>query len=479
MAGAPTRSRRRRDLRRLRERAPGRRLDDGALVRGLHERRDESGAALADRQPLRRLHRSTPTRGCRCRPSPTSTATATTTSRSACPTPTSTVPAAAAPPCSTDKPHGRAHQPRRPLGGRATRTTSTSTIPTLDNQHVGESVASVPDMTGDGWPDIAIGAPQADPGGRTDAGSVWIISGHLPPATGCRRPDGRRDVPVDPPQPADAPRRATASTAPRPATASARRSRASATRTATASPTSRSARRRHRPAGARAPERSSSSPDSTAPRRAISRPRSRCSASTARRPAPGSAPRSRQRATSTATATSTCSPARPGESTFAGAAYLVRGAPGTTTDLAARARQARSPRAPARRPAARSPPGQSLDGSGVDGLIGAPGAGGAFIVSGAGMLNPPVAAAASSRRRRRSSRRRRRSSCRRRRPLVPPAATKPAKLRLCPVKPGEAQDAVPRAPGEGQGQAAGARRPRDCPSGRPSSDQLVATPTRA
>jgi hypothetical protein len=60
--------------------------------------------------------------------------------------------------------------------------------PALDNQHVGMSVASVGDMTGDGRPDIAIGAPQADPGGRIDAGSVWIINGHLPPATGCRRP---------------------------------------------------------------------------------------------------------------------------------------------------------------------------------------------------------------------------------------------------------------------------------------------------
>ena len=59
-------------------------------------------------------------------------------------------------------------------------------FPDLDNQHIGESVAAVPDMTGDGWPDLAIGAPQADPGGRTDAGSVWIISGHLPPIdAGC------------------------------------------------------------------------------------------------------------------------------------------------------------------------------------------------------------------------------------------------------------------------------------------------------
>jgi hypothetical protein len=59
-------------------------------------------------------------------------------------------------------------------------------FPVLDNQHVGESVARVPDMTGDGWPDLAIGVPQADPGGRADAGSVWIISGHLPPIdAGC------------------------------------------------------------------------------------------------------------------------------------------------------------------------------------------------------------------------------------------------------------------------------------------------------
>ncbi len=59
-------------------------------------------------------------------------------------------------------------------------------FPELDNAHVGETVAAVPDMTGDGWPDLAIGAPQADPGGRLDAGSVWIISGHLPPIdAGC------------------------------------------------------------------------------------------------------------------------------------------------------------------------------------------------------------------------------------------------------------------------------------------------------
>ena len=61
-------------------------------------------------------------------------------------------------------------------------------FPTLDNQHIGETLASVPDMTGDGSPDLAVGAPQSDLNGKVDSGSVWIINGRLPPATGCRRP---------------------------------------------------------------------------------------------------------------------------------------------------------------------------------------------------------------------------------------------------------------------------------------------------
>src|SRR4051812_1272646 len=61
-------------------------------------------------------------------------------------------------------------------------------FPTLDNQHIGETLASVPDMTGDGSPDLAVGAPQSDINGKVDSGSVWIINGRLPPATGCRRP---------------------------------------------------------------------------------------------------------------------------------------------------------------------------------------------------------------------------------------------------------------------------------------------------
>ena len=60
--------------------------------------------------------------------------------------------------------------------------------PALDNQHVGMSIASVGDMMGNGGWDIAIGAPQADPGGRANAGSVWIINAHLPPVTGCLKP---------------------------------------------------------------------------------------------------------------------------------------------------------------------------------------------------------------------------------------------------------------------------------------------------
>ncbi|HET6174303.1 MAG TPA: integrin alpha [Gaiellales bacterium] len=66
-------------------------------------------------------------------------------------------------------------------------------FPALAEQHVGVSVTSVGDMTGDGEPDIAIGAPQADFNG-TDSGSVWIISAHIPPVVGCTQPP----VPGDP-----------------------------------------------------------------------------------------------------------------------------------------------------------------------------------------------------------------------------------------------------------------------------------------
>ena len=57
-------------------------------------------------------------------------------------------------------------------------------FPALADAHAGASVASVGDMTGDGLPDIAIGAPQADFNG-TDSGSVWIVSAHIAPIVGC------------------------------------------------------------------------------------------------------------------------------------------------------------------------------------------------------------------------------------------------------------------------------------------------------
>jgi FG-GAP repeat len=57
-------------------------------------------------------------------------------------------------------------------------------FPALADQFVGTTVASVGDMTGDHLPDIAIGAPKADFNGA-DSGSVWIISAHLPPIIGC------------------------------------------------------------------------------------------------------------------------------------------------------------------------------------------------------------------------------------------------------------------------------------------------------
>jgi hypothetical protein len=60
-------------------------------------------------------------------------------------------------------------------------------FPALAGQHVGTSVAAVGDMTGDGLPDIAIGAPQADFNGA-DSGSVWIISAHIAPIVGCTQP---------------------------------------------------------------------------------------------------------------------------------------------------------------------------------------------------------------------------------------------------------------------------------------------------
>ena len=85
---------------------------------------------------------------------------------------------------------GRPHHAQRPLGqGLSVLVPRRLPGQGTGEQHLGESVALVGDVTGDGWPDIAVGAPQADFNGRADSGSVWIVSGHLPPivagCTGC------------------------------------------------------------------------------------------------------------------------------------------------------------------------------------------------------------------------------------------------------------------------------------------------------
>jgi hypothetical protein len=79
----------------------------------------------------------------------------------------------------------------------------------------------------------------------------------------------------------------------------------------------------------------------------------------------------------------------PGESSFAGAAYLLLGAPATYTDLALVPAKLQ-PAGSGAQAGSSVAGGLSLDGTSVDGLIAAPGASAAFIVNGAGMLAPPV-----------------------------------------------------------------------------------------
>ena len=89
--------------------------------------------------------------------------------------PATTVRAAVAWPSSTARPQG-VHITLNDLWENAYPYFFHVDFPALDDQNIGTSVASVGDMTGDGQPDIAIGAPHANTNGRIDAGSVWIIS---------------------------------------------------------------------------------------------------------------------------------------------------------------------------------------------------------------------------------------------------------------------------------------------------------------
>ena len=116
------------------------------------------------------------------------------------------------------------------------------------------------------------GSAGADPNGRVDSGSVWIISVTCLPSTRAAACTWSTTAVLGSASRTSPRRRATASTAPRPATVSAARWQASATRTATASPTSRSASRRRRLRDAPAPERSSWCRASAASRSTTLRP---------------------------------------------------------------------------------------------------------------------------------------------------------------------------------------------------------------
>lgn len=45
------------------------------------------------------------------------------------------------------------------------------------NDHLGKAVAGAGDVDADGFADVIVGAPQSDPGGRVDAGSALVVSG--------------------------------------------------------------------------------------------------------------------------------------------------------------------------------------------------------------------------------------------------------------------------------------------------------------
>ena len=174
---------------------PGRRQHHVALVHRPDERPVNPATPSPPSAAATTASSRTRTRACRWPRCPTSTATATAISSWARPMPPST---------SRRRRRGRAlrqaagrpHHAQRPLGERYPYFFHVD-FPALDDQNIGTSVASVGDMTGDGQPDIAIGAPHADPNGRIDAGSVWIISAHLPPIVGCTQASPAGRLPVD------------------------------------------------------------------------------------------------------------------------------------------------------------------------------------------------------------------------------------------------------------------------------------------
>ena len=74
---------------------------------------------------------------------------------------------------------------------------------------MGFSVAGVGDVTGDGRPDFAVGAPGADPGGRVDAGSAFVVTGvatRPPPPPPPAPPPPAPPPPPPPPSPKPKPK---------------------------------------------------------------------------------------------------------------------------------------------------------------------------------------------------------------------------------------------------------------------------------